>query len=151
MRFDIKNKISTQSIILVGCVFIVAYLALIPLGMLLFNSVRSAPPGEPGAVFTIKNYLEAYFDPNFFFLLKNSIIYGVGNCLLTFFLGTTLAWIYERTNTPFKKIFAVMALVPFIIPGILSTVSWILLLSPKIGLVNIFLMKFPQSFGQKDG
>ena len=141
MRFDFKNKMNAQFVTLAGCVFIVAYLALIPLGMLLFNSIRSAPPGEPGAVFTIKNYLEAYIDPNFLFLLKNSIIYGIGNCLLTFFFGTTLAWIYERTNTPFKKIFAVMALVPFIIPGILSTVSWILLLSPKIGLINIFLMK----------
>jgi len=52
-----------------------------------------------------------------------------------------MAWIYERTNTPLKKIFGLMALVPFIIPGILSTVSWMLLLSPKIGLINMTLMK----------
>jgi len=139
MRFDLKNRITSQSVVVVGCVFVVSYLALIPLGMLLYNSIRSAPPGEPGAVFTIKNYIEAYADQNFIVLLKNSIIYGIGNCLLTFILGTTMAWIYERTNTPFKKVFAVMALVPFIIPGILSTVSWVLLLSPKIGLINIFL------------
>ncbi len=137
----LKGKINLKFFILVGCVFIVAYLALIPLGMLLFNSVRSAPPGEKGAFFTIKNYLEAYLDPEFFPLLKNSFIFAIGSCLLTFFLGTSLAWLYERTNTPFKKIFAVMALIPFIIPGILSTISWILLLSPKIGLVNLFLMK----------
>jgi iron(III) transport system permease protein len=31
----------------------------------------------------------------------------------------------------------VMALIPFIIPGILSTIAWILLLSPKIGLINL--------------
>jgi iron(III) transport system permease protein len=141
MRYDLKNKMNAQFLVLMGCVFIVAYLALIPLGMLLFNSIRSAPPGEPGAFYTFKNYIEAYIDEDFFFLMRNSVIYGIGNCLLTFFLGTSLAWIYERTNTPFKKIFAVMALVPFIIPGILSTVSWILLLSPKIGLVNILLMK----------
>jgi iron(III) transport system permease protein len=30
-----------------------------------------------------------------------------------------------------------MSLIPFIIPGILSTISWILLLSPKIGLINL--------------
>jgi iron(III) transport system permease protein len=45
----------------------------------------------------------------------------------------------ERTNTPFKKLFVVMALIPFIIPGILSTISWILLLSPKIGLINLVI------------
>ena len=32
-----------------------------------------------------------------------------------------------------------MALIPFIIPGILSTISWILLLSPKIGLINLVI------------
>ncbi len=141
MEFNLRDKISFQAIILVGCVFIVAYLALIPLGMLLFNSIRSAPPGEPGAFYTVKNYLDAYLDPEFYPLLTNSIIYSIGVCLLTFILGTALAWIYERTNTPLKKVFAVMALVPFIVPGILSAVSWILLLSPKIGVINLILMK----------
>ena len=141
MKLAFKNKLNVQTFVLVGCAVIVAYLALVPLGMLLYNSFRSAPIGEPGAFFTLMNYIEAYFDRNFLILFKNSIIYGIGNCLLTFFLGATLAWIYEGTNVPLKKIFAVMALVPFIIPGILSTVSWILLLSPKIGLINIFLMK----------
>ena len=56
-----------------------------------------------------------------------------------FLIGTFLAWVSERTNTPFKKLFMVMALIPFIIPGILSTISWILLLSPKIGLINIVI------------
>lgn len=138
----LKNiLLNPKFMILVGSVLIVAYLALIPLGMLLFNSVRSAPPGEKGAFFTFKNYLEAYLDPEFFPLLKNSFVYGIGTCFLTFFLGTSLAWIHERTNTPLKKVFGVMAIIPFIIPGILSTISWILLLSPKIGLINLLLMK----------
>ncbi|MFC1814901.1 ABC transporter permease [Thermodesulfobacteriota bacterium] len=140
MEFKFKDKINVQFIILAGCVFTVVYLALVPLLMLLFNSIRSAPLGYKESFFTIKNYLEAYIDPKFFPLLKNSFIFGLGNCLITFFFGTTLAWIYERTNTPFKKFFAVMALVPFILPGILSTVSWILLLSPKIGVINRILM-----------
>jgi len=141
MAFKLKDKINLQFIILGGCITIVAYLALIPLLMLLYNSIRSAPPGKEGAFFTIKNYLEAYLDPKFYFLWKNTFIFALGKCLVTGFVGTSLAWIYERTNTPFKKVFAVMALVPFIIPGILSTISWILLLSPKIGLINVALMR----------
>jgi len=140
MPINLKNKINLQFVILAGCIFMVAYLALVPLCMLLYNSVTRSPGGEAQAYFTFKNYLEAYLDPKFFPLLKNSFIFGIGNCLLTFFLGTSLAWIYERTNTPFKRIFAVMALVPFILPGILSTVSWILLLSPRIGVINRILM-----------
>lgn len=131
------NRVSSQSLILVGCTLLVLYLAGVPLLMLLYGSIRSAPIGEPGATYTIQNYVKAYFDKEFYLLLLNSVYYALGTCTLTFFIGTFLAWVSERTNTPFKKLFVVMSLIPFIIPGILSTISWILLLSPKIGLINI--------------
>jgi iron(III) transport system permease protein len=131
------NRFNSQSLILIGCTAFVLYLAGIPLLMLLYGSVRSAPIGEPGATYTIQNYIKAYFDKEFYLLLLNSVYYALGTCSLTFLIGTFLAWVSERTNTPFKKLFVVMSLIPFIIPGILSTISWILLLSPKIGLINI--------------
>lgn len=105
--------------------------------MLLYGSFRSAPIGEPGATYTIQNYVKAYFDREFYLLFWNSLKYATGTCILSFLIGTYLAWINERTNTPLKKVFVVMALIPFIIPGILSTIAWILLLSPKIGLINL--------------
>jgi len=131
------SRFNSQSLILIGCTAFVLYLAGIPLLMLLYGSIRSAPIGEPGATYTLQNYVKAYFDKEFYLLLGNSIYYALGTCSLTFLIGTFLAWVSERTNTPFKKLFIVMSLIPFIIPGILSTISWILLLSPKIGLINI--------------
>ena len=132
-----SNRFNSQSLILVGCTAFVLYLAGIPLVMLLYGSIRSAPIGEPGATYTIQNYVKAYFDKEFYLLLLNSVYYALGTCSLTFVIGTFHAWVSERTNTPLKKLFVVMSLIPFIIPGILSTISWILLLSPKIGLINI--------------
>ena len=131
------RRINSQTVILIGAILFVLYLAGVPLVMLLYGSIRSAPIGEPGATYTLQNYVKAYFDKEFYFLLLNSIYYGLGTCTLTFVIGTYLAWVSERTNTPLKKLFVVMSLIPFIIPGILSTISWILLLSPKIGLINI--------------
>jgi len=133
------RRFNSQTLILIGCTAFILYLAGVPLVMLLYGSIRSAPIGEPGATFTIQNYVKAYFDKEFYLLFLNSIYYALGTCGLTFLLGTFLAWVSERTNTPFKKLFVVMSLIPFIIPGILSTISWILLLSPKIGLINIVL------------
>ena len=133
------NRFNSQFFILVGCTLFVLYLAGIPLLMLLYGSIRSAPIGEPGAHFTFANYVKAYVDKEFYLLLLNSVYYAIGTCTLTFLIGTFLAWVSERTNTPFKKLFMVMSLIPFIIPGILSTISWILLLSPKIGLINIVI------------
>ena len=133
------GRFNSQALILIGCTAFVLYLAGIPLLMLLYGSIRSAPIGEPGATYTIQNYVKAYFDREFYLLLGNSVYYALGTCSLTFLIGTFLAWVSERTNTPLKKLFIVMSLIPFIIPGILSTISWILLLSPKIGLINIVI------------
>ena len=131
------RRFNSQTLIMIGATLFVLYLAGVPLVMLLYGSIRSAPIGEPGAMYTIDNYVKAYFDKEFYLLLLNSIYYGLGTASLTFVIGTYLAWVSERTNTPLKKIFVVMSLIPFIIPGILSTIAWILLLSPKIGLINL--------------
>ncbi len=133
------RRLNSQTLILIGATLFVLYLAGVPLLMLLYGSIRSAPIGEPGATYTIQNYVKAYFDKEFYFLFLNSVYYALGTCVVTFLIGTFLAWVSERTNTPFKKLFVVMALIPFIIPGILSTISWILLLSPKIGLINLVI------------
>jgi len=130
---------NSQTLILIGCSLFVLYLAGIPLVMLLYGSVRSAPIGEPGATYTVQNYVKAYFDREFYLLFWNSLKFAFGSTVVSFVIGTYLAWISERTNTPFKKVFVIMALIPFIIPGILSTIAWILLLSPKIGLINLAL------------
>ncbi len=133
------RRLNAQALILIGAIIFVLYLAGVPLVMLLYGSIRSAPIGEPGATYTIQNYVKAYFDKEFYVLFLNSVYYAIGVCSLTFLIGTFLAWVSERTNTPLKKLFVVMALIPFIIPGILSTIAWILLLSPKIGLINLVI------------
>ncbi len=129
--------LDARLLILPGAALLVAYLTLVPLGMLIYGSLRSGAVGDPGAAYTVANYTRAYLDPSFYRLFLNSLLYAAGTCLVSFLIGTYLAWVSERTNTPFKKIFAVMALIPFIIPGILNTISWLLLLSPRIGLINL--------------
>ena len=101
------RRFNSQTLILVGATLFVLYLAGVPLLMLLYGSIRSAPIGEPGATFTFQNYVKAYFDKEFYYLLLNSVYYGIGTCLVTFSIGTFLAWVSERTNTPFKKLFTV--------------------------------------------
>lgn len=128
---------NSQILILTGCSLFVFYLAGIPLIMLLYGSIRSGPIGEPGATYTIQNYIKAYFDREFYLLFWNSLKYATGTTTVSFLIGSYLAWISERTNTPLRKLFIVLALIPFIIPGIHSTIAWILLLSPKIGLINL--------------
>src|SRR5688572_31681164 len=72
-------------------------------------------------------------------LFINSLTFAAGTAAFSLIVGTALAWMNERTNTPFKRLFFSLALVPLIIPGILFTISWIMLASPKIGIFNLLL------------
>lgn len=134
------QSLTADRILFGACFLALFYLAGVPLLMLIYGAFSSAPIGEPSATFTFQNFTTAYLDLEFWLLLLNSIYFSVGSCVVSFAIGTFLAWVSERTNTPLRKLFIIMALVPFIIPGVLSTISWILLLSPKIGLINVGLM-----------
>src|SRR5262249_38910072 len=66
----------------------------------------------------------------------NSVTFAAGSAGLAFVIGTFFAWVNERTDTPFKAAFFALSVVPLIVPAVLFTVSWILLASPKIGIIN---------------
>src|SRR5690606_21994174 len=72
----------------------------------------------------------------------NSIWFATGTAALAFVVGTGLAWMHERTHTPFKSLFFALSIIPLIIPGILFTVAWILLGSPKIGIFNLLMQNW---------
>ncbi|HEU4921892.1 MAG TPA: iron ABC transporter permease [Burkholderiales bacterium] len=121
------------------CVAVTVYLGIVPLGFLLWQSFFTPHTAAKAAELTLGNYREAYGSAETWVLFWNSVKFASGTAVLAFVLGTALAWMNERTNTPFKALFFALSLIPLVIPGILFTVSWILLGSPKIGLINLAL------------
>ncbi len=132
-----KKYLSWEAFGLALIVGIVLYLTLAPLLMILFGTFRDGPPGSDAA-FTFENYRRAFGNANLLTSGANSLVFSLSAALVSFCIGTFLAWVTERTNTPFKSVIYALVLFPFVIPGILITISWVLLLSPKIGLINWF-------------
>jgi iron(III) transport system permease protein len=126
-------------LIIGACVALTVYLGVVPLGFLLWQSFFTPQTAAKAAVFTLGNYRLAYGAAETWVLFWNSLQFAAGTSALSFALGTLLAWMNERTNTPFKALFFALSVIPLIIPGILFTVAWILLGSPKIGLINLVL------------
>ena len=126
---------------------IIAFLSLYPSFFLLYGSFTDAPLGVPGH-FTLNNYIQAYSDPEAYRLILTSFIFGIGASGLSVILALTLAWITIRTNAPFRKLFELTAIVPNIMPPILISISWVLLLNPNNGLINAILMQW---FGLESG
>jgi len=131
--------IDAKWLVIGGAVALVAWLTLLPLGFLLWQSFLTPQTATTPAAFTLQNYIEAYTGFETFRLLFNSLRFATGAALVSFTLGTFFAWVNERTNTPCKALFFSLSIIPLIIPGILFTVSWILLASPKIGIINTLL------------
>jgi len=131
--------IDAKWLVIGGAVALVAWLTLLPLGFLLWQSFLTPQTATTPAAFTLQNYVEAYTGFETFRLLFNSLRFATGAALVSFMLGTFFAWVNERTNTPCKALFFSLSIIPLIIPGILFTVSWILLASPKIGIINTLL------------
>ncbi len=114
-------------------VVILVYQVLIPVLMVVWTSLKIQRPGEPGFFelsFSLANYVRAFGSRDFWQATGNTLYFALASTGLSFGLGTFLAWVVHRTNTPLARLIGVITLGHIIIPGILITVSWILLASP---------------------
>jgi iron(III) transport system permease protein len=140
-RPNTAPRLELKGVVIGLSVAAVAWLALVPLVFLLWQSILTPQTAVAPSQFTLENFRTAYFSSDTAHLFLNSVQFAAGAAVLALFVGTALAWMNERTNTPFKTLFFALTIVPLVIPGILFTVSWIMLASPKIGLINLALQK----------
>ena len=120
---------------------LIAALAIVPLAYLVWQSFHTPHTASSSAVATLANYRAAIGNGQLGTLLGNSLVFAAGTALFAFATGATLAWLNERTNVPFKRLFFALSLVPLVVPGIVFAVAWMLLASPRIGLVNLVLQQ----------
>ncbi len=131
----------TETLLIGLAIVVVAYLTLIPLVMLLYGSFNSSPPGLPGR-FTWDNYANLFRGSQMIVAFKNSVIFSIGTSLIAFIGGVYLAWMTERTNMPLKKAVYASVLAPLIVPGLLTTIGWIMLFSRRAGLLNLVATQY---------
>jgi iron(III) transport system permease protein len=130
------RRIEPRYLVLALAALIVAYLALVPVGTMVVASLQSTFLGTGPATFTFAHYVSTFTSAGFGALVGNSFAYALATAALAVVVGFGLAWLVTRTNTPAKGFARVAALVPLIIPGILNTVAWALLFSPRTGPLN---------------
>jgi iron(III) transport system permease protein len=120
---------------------VIAFLGLYPTVFLLFGSFTDAPLGVAGH-FTLSNYAYAYGNPETYRLVLTSFVFAFGASAISVLLSLVLAWITIRTNAPGRRIFELTAVIPNIMPTLLIAISWVLLLNPSNGLVNVAITEW---------
>ena len=122
-------------LLLVGCALLTAWLVFVPLGALFYTAFSEDTPFGPGAA-SLSNFVIAYTDNHIPLLLWNSVVFASGTAVMTLLLGALVAWVVERTDAPLRELFHTLALLSFALPGLLTTMAWMLILSPNIGWLN---------------
>jgi iron(III) transport system permease protein len=140
-RLGWRRFVNGRYITLTLASILVAYLALVPVCTMVYASLQSNFLGVGGSHWTLGNYGRTFTQHGFWPLVANSFGYAVSTSVVCIAIGFGLAWLVTRTNAPFKAFARAAALVPMIIPGILNTIAWSLLLSPEQGPVNQLLRK----------
>lgn len=133
------NRLNGDLLFLVSITLLVVYLTVIPIAVMILGSLQSGLPGSWTPV-TFENYVRAFSSPALYSAILNALIYSIGAGFISFTLGTYLAWLTERTDLPLKGLIYSSVFTAMMIPGVLFTISWILLLAPRAGLINVWLM-----------
>jgi iron(III) transport system permease protein len=130
---DWRHLLSTRNLVVLAVLLAIGYLALVPLGYLLWGTFTD----DNGL--TLRWFGEAYSAVGLGGMVFNSLVFALGATAVSVAIGTVLAYLIVRTDVPFKPLLVAASLVPLILPGILHTIAWILLASPRIGLYNHLL------------
>jgi iron(III) transport system permease protein len=129
-----------------GIAALLLWVVAAPIIMLVLSSLREGNFITPGA-FTLGNYKTVYLTSLTYPALMNTLIYAVAVSFISLTMATIFAWLVERTDMPGANWAWTMMLLPLAMPGILRSMAWILLLSPRSGIVNVYLRDFLAFFG----
>ncbi|MDX1485371.1 MAG: ABC transporter permease subunit [Alphaproteobacteria bacterium] len=109
-----------------------------PVVLLLINSFNTASDWlvEPRR-WGFDHWVTAFQTPGLFKSLSNTILVWGLTMAISFPIGTAIAWALGRTKIPGSRWLEFAFWVAYMVPAIPTTIAWITLLDPDIGLLNL--------------
>lgn len=109
-----------------------------PLSILLLTSIQTGLPLVDRFSPTFAHYA-SLFTSHAGALIWNTFVFAAGSLVWALIIATPLAFLTERTDMPFREGIYFSIYATMIFPVVIQILGWILLLSPRIGLINQFL------------
>ena len=115
-----------------------------PVLLLLINSFNTATDWlvEPRS-WGVRHWYNAFQRPGLLGSLANSFIIWAFTVIASFPVGVAIAWVLARTKVPFSRSLEFLFWVSYMVPSLPTTIAWITLLDPDVGLVNQALTALP--------
>jgi iron(III) transport system permease protein len=134
-QFDWSQRWSGQTVAVGLLILLLTWLIMVPLAVVIWGAFRDGQPGQAGG-YTLMKFVEAY-QGTLVQTVGNTMIFALGSAFSCLALGTFLAWVTERTDAPLRPFIYAVSLFPLIAPGVLMASAWVLVLHPKIGIINV--------------
>ena len=137
-------RLSAGHFIMAVVLLSLGYFLIWPVVLLLINSFNAASDWfvEPRS-WGLRHWQNAFQRPGLLRSLYNSILIWSLTVATSFPIGVTIAWLLARTRIPFSHTLEFMFWVSYMVPSLPTTIAWITLLDPDIGLINLALTKLP--------
>lgn len=136
-RLNLSN-LTAGTFIMGGLSAFTIFLVAFPIYNLILSSFTVEMKGEE--ILSFQNYVKAFGNVRVIKGIVNSLFLAFGTSILATALGVSLAWINARTNSVGKRILEPLNLVPFYLSPLIGAVSWLFLMSPRMGLINKFFV-----------
>lgn len=127
--------------LLLPSALLILLINLYPFAVGFWYSLQDGTLLQTGSFVGLDNYIRLFSSPDFHNALRFSFVFALFGVLGSWALGLALALLLNQ-EMPARGFFRVALLLPWIIPSIVSIVSWRWLISDQTGLVNIVLSWF---------
>jgi iron(III) transport system permease protein len=115
---------------------LVALCVLTPLVIILLQSFQTTRPNE-AAVFGLSGWQSVFAERGLRSAGLNTLGLTLVRQIIALPIAVFLAWLIARTDLPGRNIWEFLFWLAFFLPTLTVTLSWILLLDPEFGLLNV--------------
>ena len=136
----VRPSVFIMAVVLITLGFWLLYPVLL-LAVYTFNVAPEVFFGTPQ--WGLDNWRVAFDRSGIFVALGNSVLIWSLTLGISLPVGTLIAWILARTNVRFSNGLELMFWVSYMIPGLATTIGWIALADPRLGMLNTLLMRLP--------
>jgi len=142
----LTRAMTAEAIACAAAAILLVWLVLYPLLVLLIGSVRTDLPMRPGT-FTLANFAAIFANSENLDAIVNTVVSSTCATVAAVVIGVSLAWVTSRTDTPARRFFDNVFVIPYYLSPFVGAIAWTILANPRIGFVNNF---FTATLGFED-
>jgi iron(III) transport system permease protein len=133
-------RIGKGHFIMAAVLLSLGYFLIWPVILLLINSFNAASDWfvEPRR-WGVDHWVNAFHRPGLLRSLVNSLLVWSFSVAASFPIGVAIAWFLARTKIPCSHTLEFLFWVSYMVPSLPTTIAWITLLDPDIGMINVGL------------